>query len=127
MPYSHVPGFGPTDLTYADADLGADATESDDDELNPEYQELVARYQEALVKVEKEFTQRVATIAAQREKADETFKKEFEALTARKEDLDRQLEIMQEKFKERMYVPSPQHSMTPYLPCTCSLTVFFVW
>jgi hypothetical protein len=44
----------------------------------------------------------MANIAAQREKADEIFKKETEALTARKEDLDRQLEIMQTKFKERM-------------------------
>ena len=103
--YSHGQCLPPDLLMRGEADLGADATESDDDELNPAYQELVARYQEALGKVEKEFAQRVATIAAQREKADESFKKEFEALTARKEDLDRQLEIMQEKFKERMYVP----------------------
>ena len=49
------------------------------------------RPQEALGKVEKDFSQRMVNIAAQRDKAEETFKKEYEALTARKEDLDRQL------------------------------------
>ena len=70
--------------------------ESDeDDEKDLEYLETTAKYQEALSKVEKEFSQRMINIAAQRDKAEETFKKEFESLTARKEDLDKQLEIMQ--------------------------------
>lgn len=50
-----------------------------------------------IYRVEKEFQQRMANISGQRDKNEEMQRKEFEFLTARKEDLDKQLEIMQVK------------------------------
>lgn len=52
--------------------------------------------------MEKEFAQRLATVQSQRERLEQTYKKEVEQLTNRKGDLDKQLDIMQNKYKERM-------------------------
>ena len=95
-PYGHMGGvvhMGGWEGIRQDPQIYIESDE--DDEKDLEYLETTAKYQEALSKVEKEFSQRMINIAAQRDKAEETFKKEFESLTARKEDLDKQLEIMQ--------------------------------
>jgi hypothetical protein len=55
-------------------------------------------------RIEKDVSQRMNTWLQQKEKVEDSYKKEFEKLTVRKDDLDKQLESMMEKFKERMSI-----------------------
>ena len=51
------------------------------------------------IRINKEYAQKLLALAAQREKLEEGFKKESERLLARRGDLEKQLENLQEKFK----------------------------
>ena len=50
-------------------------------------------------RAEKEYSQRVGNLTAQKKKLDETFEKKQEEVTARSSDLNQQLQNMKEKFK----------------------------
>ena len=69
-----------------------------------ELQEITREYTQAMAKVEKEFAQRSSTTAASREKLEENYKRELERLQARKNDLEKQLDDLMAKFRERMSV-----------------------
>ena len=53
-------------------------------------------------RLEKDYSQRISVINGQREKLLENHKKETEKLYVRRDDLDKQLQSMKGKFKERM-------------------------
>ena len=55
-------------------------------------------------RVEKDVSHRLSTLQQQKEKVDDSYKKDFEKLTVRKDDLDKQLESMMDKFKVRQII-----------------------
>lgn len=52
-----------------------------------------------MCRIEKDYSQKLANIQAQVEKTDESYRKDSEKLMVRKDDLDKQLESLMEKFK----------------------------
>ena len=50
-------------------------------------------------RLEKDHAQRMSSMTAQREKLEQSYKKDVEQLANRKSDLDKQLDIMQMKYK----------------------------
>ena len=57
-----------------------------------------------IVRVEKEYATKIQNATAAVDKAEETYKKEVEKMLARKDDLDKQMESMLEKFKVVTYI-----------------------
>mmetsp|Transcript_9843 Transcript_9843/g.14823 ORF Transcript_9843/g.14823 Transcript_9843/m.14823 type:complete len:949 (-) Transcript_9843:129-2975(-) len=96
-------GFWP-DLALID---GTGSSEDDDticDDDDDEYLALQTKYSEVMGKIDKDYAHLMSNLAAQREKAEENYKREYDRLINRKSDLDKQLHVMEEKFKERMAV-----------------------
>lgn len=52
-----------------------------------------------IIRVVKDYDQKLSSIQIQKEKTKETFNKEFDQFNARRNDLDRQLDSMQSKYK----------------------------
>jgi len=70
-----------------------------EDENDPEYLDIIAKAQEIILKIEKDYSQKLTNSQAQLDKAEEVYRKDSEKLTTRKGDLDNQLESLMEKFK----------------------------
>jgi WNK lysine deficient protein kinase len=83
--------------TNIDADITDEELENDE-----EYKELLSKYQQNVSRIEKEHNQRQSLILSQRKSLEETYKKKRDELICRQEDLVNQLNVMQNKFKERM-------------------------
>ena len=70
-----------------------------EDENDPEYLDIITKAQEIILKIEKDYSQKLANSQAQLDKAEEAYRKDSEKLTTRKDDLDKQLESLMEKFR----------------------------
>mmetsp|Transcript_12667 Transcript_12667/g.19092 ORF Transcript_12667/g.19092 Transcript_12667/m.19092 type:complete len:932 (+) Transcript_12667:313-3108(+) len=93
-------GYG-SDLDLLNTDASDDDSSCEDDE---EYIALLSKYNEGIVKIDKDYAHMISNIAAQREKAEESYRREYDRLINRKNDLDKQLHVMEEKYRERMTV-----------------------
>lgn len=68
-------------------------------ENDEEYKDILSKYQANIARIDKEHTQRVAIILTQRKTQEDVFKKKRDELFTRKDDLNEQLNVMQNKLK----------------------------
>jgi hypothetical protein len=80
-------------------------------EEDEEYLEMVAKYNEEQKRIDREYSQKCSVITTALDKSEDVFKKDMDKLVTRKEDLDKQLEIMIEKLRV-CTLPSTLHMYT---------------
>jgi len=66
------------------------------------YNKLIAKFNEGVAKVDKDYNHVIGTIQSQSDKLEETYKREYDRVINRKDDLTKQLHAMEDKYKERM-------------------------
>ena len=66
------------------------------------YNSYITKFHESVAKVEKDYNHVVGSLSSQGEKLVETYKREYERVMNRKDDLTVQLHAMEDKYKERM-------------------------
>ena len=80
--------------------LSEDSTEED----RRLYNELITKYNESVAKVEKEYNHVTGNLASQGEKLIENYKREYDKVVNRKNDLTKQLHDMEEKYRVSFFL-----------------------
>lgn len=68
-----------------------------------------------ITRLEKEHAQRMSSMTGQREKLEQSYRKDVEQLANRKSDLDKQLDIMQMKYKVGTYIHTHRATFCMYV------------